>query len=83
VLHLTTHTRLDRRTCGFKRQDVGDHDRYLLDLTGHRELADALVPHVERHARAVAPLVRARSSAGAAREERWKLAVNASVEADL
>jgi hypothetical protein len=29
VLHLTTHTRLDRRTCGFKRQDVGDHDRYL------------------------------------------------------
>jgi hypothetical protein len=28
VLHLTTHTRLDRRTCGFKRQDVGDHDTY-------------------------------------------------------
>jgi hypothetical protein len=30
VLHLTTHTRLDRRTCGFKRQDVGDHDTYAL-----------------------------------------------------
>lgn len=56
---------------------------YLLDLTGHRALADALLPHVQGHAHVVAPLVRATRRAGARRDERWKLAVNASVEPDL
>ncbi len=56
---------------------------YLLDLTDHRDVADTLVTHVSEHAKVVAPLVRSRSRAGAKRDERWKLAVNASVEPDL
>lgn len=56
---------------------------YLLDLTDHRDLADKLVPYVHEHANVVAPLVRSQSRAGAKRDERWKLAVNASVEPDL
>ena len=56
---------------------------YLLDLTDHRDLADKLVSHVSVHAKVVAPLVRSKSRAGAKRDDRWKLAVNASVEADL
>jgi predicted transcriptional regulator of viral defense system len=55
---------------------------YLLDLTDHRELADALVAHVREHAVVLAPLVRAKPTARAPRAERWKLAVNASVEPD-
>ena len=35
-----------------------------------------------KHAHVVAPLVRARSTAGAERVDRWKLAVNATVEPD-
>ena len=56
---------------------------YLLDVTGHREFGDVLVPHVKEHARVVAPLVRAKTKTGAERVERWKLAINASVEPDL
>jgi predicted transcriptional regulator of viral defense system len=56
---------------------------YLLDLTDHRDLADELVPHVSAHAKVVAPLVRSKSRAGVKRNDRWKLAVNASVEPDL
>jgi predicted transcriptional regulator of viral defense system len=56
---------------------------YLLDVGGHSELGDVLVPHVREHAHVVAPLVRARIKAGAERVDRWKLAVNASVEPDL
>lgn len=56
---------------------------YLLDLAGHRELGDALVPYVEEHARLVAPLVPAKSKTGSERSERWKLAINATVEPDL
>jgi predicted transcriptional regulator of viral defense system len=55
---------------------------HLLDVVGHGDRADALAPYVTANARVVAPLVRARSSAGAPRLERWKLAVNASVEPD-
>lgn len=56
---------------------------YLLDLGEHRAISDVLVPHVQEHAHVVAPLVRARPQVGAARLDRWKLAVNASVEPDL
>jgi predicted transcriptional regulator of viral defense system len=56
---------------------------YLLDVGGHRELGHVLVPHVKEHAHVVAPLVRAKTKTGAERVERWKLAVNASVEPDL
>jgi predicted transcriptional regulator of viral defense system len=55
---------------------------YLLDVSGHRELADVLAPHVKLQAHVVAPLVRATTKTGAERVERWKLAVNASVESD-
>ena len=55
---------------------------HLLDLTGHRHLSDGLVVYVTGHARVVAPLVRAKSTAGAERIDRWRLAVNASVEVD-
>ncbi|MBI4954903.1 MAG: type IV toxin-antitoxin system AbiEi family antitoxin [Myxococcales bacterium] len=53
---------------------------YLLDLVGHREVGDVLVPHVKEHAHAVAPLVRGESKAGAQRLDRWRLVVNANVE---
>jgi predicted transcriptional regulator of viral defense system len=56
---------------------------YLLDIGGHRELGDVLAPHVKEHAHVMAPLVRAMTKTGAERVERWKLAVNASVESDL
>jgi predicted transcriptional regulator of viral defense system len=56
---------------------------YLFDLTDHRELADKLTPSVNARAKDVAPLVRAKSRSGAPRDERWKLAVNATVEPDL
>ena len=55
---------------------------HLLDLTEHRDLADQLAPLVAC-AKDVAPLVRAKSRSGAPRDERWKLAVNATVEPDL
>ena len=56
---------------------------YLLDLTNHVQVADPLVKHVQAHATVVAPLVRSQSTARARREDRWKLAINASVEPDL
>jgi predicted transcriptional regulator of viral defense system len=56
---------------------------YLLDVGGHPDIANVLVPYVEEQAHAVAPLVRATPKAGAQRLERWKLAVNANVEPDL
>ena len=56
---------------------------YLLDLTEHRDLADRLAPSVIAHAHDVTPLVRATSRTGAPRDDRWRLAVNATVEPDL
>ena len=56
---------------------------YLLDLTGHADVANVLVAHVHAHVRLAAPLVRRRPRARARRDDRWKLAINASVEPDL
>lgn len=56
---------------------------YLLDLTEHHELGNALTPIVRELAHVFAPLVRARPRAGAARVERWKLVINATVEPEL
>lgn len=56
---------------------------YLLDVGGHREISDVLVPHVKEHAQVIAPLVRAKTKTGAERVERWKLAINAIVEPEL
>lgn len=53
---------------------------YLLDLTHNENVADVLAPLVGDVAHAFAPLVRARTKTGAVRVEKWKLAVNASVE---
>jgi hypothetical protein len=56
---------------------------YLLDVTNNQDLADKLAPSILARAKDVAPLVRATSRSGAPRSERWKLAVNATVEPDL
>jgi predicted transcriptional regulator of viral defense system len=55
---------------------------YLLELANHGELANALVEHVRANAVVVAPLMRVKSTARAPRAERWKLAINVSVEPD-
>jgi len=55
---------------------------YLLDLVGHEALSAPLAKFVSEKASFAAPLVRSRSTKGASRADRWKLAVNASVEAD-
>lgn len=56
---------------------------YLLDLTEHRDLANPIAEYVRRHAKVVAPLVRKKSITRAPRVERWKLAINATMEPDL
>ena len=56
---------------------------YLLELTGHGDVAAGLAEIVGDRARSVAPLVRAKSTRGAARSDRWKMLVNEPVEADL
>lgn len=56
---------------------------YLLDLTKHDGLANPLADYVRAHATVVAPLVRKKSITRAPRAERWRLAINASVEPDL
>lgn len=56
---------------------------YLLEVTGHGQIANSLADHVRERATAIAPLVRAKTMTGAARVERWKLAINESVEPDL
>jgi predicted transcriptional regulator of viral defense system len=56
---------------------------YLLELASQDDFAGVLADHVRAQAAMLAPLVRAKSMKGAPRAERWKLAINASVEADL
>jgi predicted transcriptional regulator of viral defense system len=53
---------------------------YLFELVEQDALANALEAHVRERAVVYAPLIRAQSTAHAKRLERWKLAVNASVE---
>lgn len=55
---------------------------YLIEMTNHTALASVLADHVRTQGATLAPLVRARPMKGAPRAERWKLAVNASVESD-
>ena len=56
---------------------------YLLDLTEHRDVADALAPLVAETATVPALLVRSKPRAGAPVLPRWRLVANATVEADL
>lgn len=53
---------------------------YLLELIEREDLAAALAEQVSAHEVVVAPLVRARSTARAARSKRWRLAINTAVE---
>ena len=55
---------------------------YLLDWPSHRT-CDVLADHVRRRQRRSRRWCARRSMTGAPRAERWKLAVNASVEPDL
>jgi predicted transcriptional regulator of viral defense system len=55
---------------------------YILELVGHEDLAKALEPFVQEHARSYTPLRRAAAIAKATRSARWKLIVNAEVEPD-
>src|SRR5512140_1786085 len=56
---------------------------YLLERASRDDLAGVLENHVREQAATLAPLVRAKSMKGAPRAERWRLALNASVQADL
>lgn len=55
---------------------------YLLDLCGNTKIADELARYVQAHVLASAPLVAAKTTAGAKHSDRWHLAVNATVEPD-
>jgi predicted transcriptional regulator of viral defense system len=56
---------------------------YLLERAGRDDLAGVLEDNVREQAATLAPLVRAESMTGAPRAARWRLALNANVEADL
>ena len=56
---------------------------YLLDLIEHGELANPLAEYVHERATVVAPLLRKKPITRAPRAERWKLAINVTVEPDL
>ena len=55
---------------------------YLLEIVEQPELAGALAPFVEKHARSYTPLRRAKDVAGAERNPKWKLHINVDVEPD-
>ena len=55
---------------------------YVLELLELEDLASTLVDYLDEQEIVVAPLVRSRSTVGAPRVARWKLAINANVEPD-
>ena len=55
---------------------------YLLARYVESDVAEALLPFVQEHARSYAPLRRAASTAGAARDRTWKLIANVDIEPD-
>lgn len=55
---------------------------YLLERLVESDLAEALAPFVEKHARSYTPLRRAAPTSGAARDAAWKLIVNVDIEPD-
>lgn len=55
---------------------------WLLECVEHPALAAALLPEIATRVHAPAPLVRSADTAGTPRSDRWKLIVNAEVEAD-
>ena len=55
---------------------------YLLERAVESNLADALAPFVEEHARSYTPLRRAAPTTGVGRDAAWKLIVNVDIEPD-
>jgi len=55
---------------------------YLLEKVNHTELSNVLAGHVRERVASYAPLVRAKSMAGAPRAKTWNLAINTNVEVD-
>ena len=55
---------------------------YLLERLVESDLAEALAPFVEEHARSYTPLRRAAPTSGAGRDATWKLIVNVEIEPD-
>jgi len=55
---------------------------YLLERVVESDLAEALAPFVEKHARSYTPLRRAAPTSGAARDANWRLIVNVDIEPD-
>ncbi len=56
---------------------------YLLEEVGHKDLTGMLQVHVSQEARDYAPLQPSNSNKSAPRSERWKLIINADVEAEI
>lgn len=55
---------------------------FLLERVGAGNIAEALFPHVEQHARRVAPLDASLPRTGSKRSKRWLIAINTDVEVD-
>jgi predicted transcriptional regulator of viral defense system len=74
----------DRLVAAAELSPVGWSQRlgYLLEVLEEPDLATALSPFVEQHARSYIPLRRAQSVSGATRCAAWKVIVNADVEPD-
>jgi len=53
---------------------------YLLDLTEHTNLSEAIAGLVRERTKAYAPLVRAKLLKDSSRNEKWKLLINSKVE---
>jgi len=56
---------------------------YLLEEVGHKDLTDPLQTYVSQEARDYTPLQPSNSNKSARRSERWKLIINADVEAEI
>ncbi|HEX9731179.1 MAG TPA: type IV toxin-antitoxin system AbiEi family antitoxin [Thermoanaerobaculia bacterium] len=56
---------------------------FLLELTGHRALADRLASIIEEKSPPIAPLRAGHALRGALRDRRWHLGVNVDVEPDV
>ena len=56
---------------------------FLLDKFGHSKLATALYKNLDKNPTDIIPLVPYASRRGAARDKKWRIAINAKVESDL
>jgi predicted transcriptional regulator of viral defense system len=81
------HEKLDAsrlvEAAGFSSMAWAQRLGYLMDMVGGKEKATGLASYIKDKAPVRAPLVPARSVKGAKMDSRWRLFVNAKVEADL